>query len=213
MEFERIIVGASKWFDQRLNRSDLFGEAALIIAVGEQIDDDIRLKPEKDFKFVTNDDKCPGGYFNYDLVGLIGCEPTLKPKYLFEMKYLKQSKESDVAAVAYERIVDDLFKLASPPASDLERYLVLGRPKNTRLPERVQNLLDSSELEVCLCPQSGTSNAGCILSPSTRLLSSVEALKERLQLPRTCTINCVSGISQSDNNSTTLSIFRINRPH
>lgn len=212
MDFERIIDGATKWFEQRLNRSDLFGEAALIIAIGEQIDDAIHLRPEKDFKFVTDDDRCPAGYFNYDLVGLVGDEPALKPKYLFEMKYLKQSEKSDLVKVACERVIDDIFKLSLPDDTDLERYLVLGCPNGSRLPDNVKNLLKLTEVDVNASLQDKNGkDRKIIISPSGRLTASVNALGDNLRLPNKCKIESVLGERENPIASIIISVFRISR--
>lgn len=206
MDIEKLARDAEGWFSTRQLHRQLFGEAALVFAVGESLGEAVdSLDVEKDFRHVTAQENVPAGYFNYDLIGYRG----KKIRYLFEMKYLKG--RSDRAEVSYERIVDDVIKLAAPSNDDLKRYIVLGRDRNLTIPDRVQKLLNAESVVICADRQDpGTAgDEALVIAPSARLTNSVCKLRLFAVFPQSCGVRCVSGADRSS--SIAVSIYEVAR--
>jgi hypothetical protein len=206
IDLPRLAASTSEWFEARKRRSQLFGEAALVLAIGESLPEEIDVAVEVDFRSI-NEGSAPAGYFNYDLL-----LSTNNARFLFEMKFLKASSyNNELVNIAYERVVDDIIKLAASVGTNLRCFFIIARPVGTHLPSKVQTLLDLPAIRPVLDSEMlvSVSEPKNVVRPSKRLISSVDKLREFIDpLPTIHIRNCAEA---GADNSTVISIYEIER--
>jgi len=147
VDYPRFAKAICHWLEYKrlAGFGSLLGEALLTLAVAEYlIGEGFNLQAERDLRSIAEDDRIPAGYFNYDLVANAD-----KTSLILELKFLKPPRnESASTSTSRERLIDDIFRLASIPNTEYERLLIVGRKATVRLYESFSKLCNGEKIHI-----------------------------------------------------------------